>query len=69
VVCGVPVVKENGQRRGSVLTSEADSFARYARKWTLKLAKAVGTRFIDAAALYRKNASLDTFADTTYDGR
>jgi hypothetical protein len=55
-------VADNGHRKGSVLASQADSFARFVKKWTLKLAKAVGTRFMDATAVYRRPANLDTFA-------
>eukprot|EP00884_Botryococcus_braunii_P018181 jgi/Botrbrau1/5046/Bobra.37_1s0012.1 len=55
-------VVENGHKRGSVLSSQADSFSRYVKKWTLKLAKAVGTRFVEATAVYRKPPNLETFA-------
>lgn len=52
----------DGRGRGSVLAAEAESFAAFKQKWTLKLAKALATSFIEATSAYRKRANLDQFA-------
>jgi hypothetical protein len=45
-----------------VLAAEAEAFAAFKQKWTLKLARALATGFASASAAYRRRSSFEAFA-------
>ena len=48
--------------RGTVLSCEAEAYAAFKQKWTLKLARAVSSAFADKTASYRRRSNFEAFA-------
>ena len=66
--CDVMCV-DSREGRGTVLSCEAEAFASFKQKWTLKLAKTVSSIFADKTASYRRRSNFEAFASYGMDSR
>ena len=54
---------------GTVLSCEAEAYAGFKQKWTLKLARSVSSIFADKTAAYRRRSNFEGFASYGTDSR
>ena len=54
---------------GTVLSCEAEAYAGFKQKWTLKLARTVSSIFADKTAAYRRRSNFEGFASYGTDCR
>ncbi len=55
-------IADSREGRGTVLSCEAEAYAAFKQKWTLKLARAVSSAFADKTASYRRRSNFEAFA-------
>ena len=66
-----PMMLATDSREGSgtVLSCEAEAYAGFKQKWTLKLARSVSSVFADKTAAYRRRSNFEGFASYGTDSR
>ncbi len=60
---------DSREGHGTVLSCEAEAYAAFKQKWTLKLARAVSSAFADKTASYRRRSNFEAFASYGVDTR
>ena len=60
---------DSREGRGTVLSCEAEAYASFKQKWTLKLARAVSSTFADKTSSYRRRSNFEAFASYGVDSR
>lgn len=60
---------DSREGRGTVLSCEAEAYASFKQKWTLKLAKSVSSIFADKTSSYRRRSNFEAFASYGVESR